>query len=327
MMRINPATNRNSGTPSLNRNSNGLSNGSSTSTFTSTSSTIGVMLNSTTPNANATIHSETCNANDEIDMSNLVINDDLNHTKNEDDLDEQADNNNNDQQSTDDNLDDEYDEEDEDEDNSYLSPMVQVKYGVDYDYDNKKFKLVEGEKLFLINKANDDWWLCLRLDENLTFFVPASYVKEIVRSKSLKPPPRPPPPPPSVLHKYSKRLSESDSDSKSRPPEVKKRQFVNTSATNLDESNQIYENLSNLTNTKSDSSTKLSKLPSDANNIDSIMNELDECLDKEELSFINKQNKTNSNAISMNTSTVLTNVSPQTTPSSDTPEPDYVIVI
>ena len=57
------------------------------------------------------------------------------------------------------------------------------------------------------------------------------------------------------------------------------------------------------------------------------MNELDECLDKEELSFINKQNKTNSNAISMNTSTVLTNVSPQTTPSSDTPEPDYVILI
>jgi hypothetical protein len=140
---------------------------------------------------------------------------------------------------------DDYDEEDDEL--TQLSPMVQVKYPVNYEYDNKKFKLIEGEKLFLLNKANSDWWLCLRLDENLTFFVPASYVREInLDNNSIVPPPRPPPPPPDVIKKFNKSLK--------RKPEVKKRQLVNRNKS-IDENNDeetkseenIYENLSNAT--------------------------------------------------------------------------------
>ena len=65
------------------------------------------------------------------------------------------------------------------EDDSFVSPSVQVKYSTTYDYNEKKIELVKDEFLFLINKTNQDWWLCLRLDENSTFFVPASYVKVI----------------------------------------------------------------------------------------------------------------------------------------------------
>jgi len=140
---------------------------------------------------------------------------------------------------------DDYDEEDDEL--TQLSPMVLVKYPVNYEYDNKKFKLIEGEKLFLLNKANSDWWLCLRLDENLTFFVPASYVKEIhLDNNSVVPPPRPPPPPPDVIKKFNKSLK--------RKPEVKKRQMVNRNKSideNYDEETtlqeNIYENLSNTT--------------------------------------------------------------------------------
>ncbi len=64
-----------------------------------------------------------------------------------------------------------------DYDENFVSPSVRVKHSINYEYDDKKFELIEGELLFLINKTNQDWWLCLRLDENLTFFAPASYVQ------------------------------------------------------------------------------------------------------------------------------------------------------
>ena len=194
-------------------------------------------------------------------------------------------------------------EEDEEEDDEYtlLSPMVQVKYGVEYDYDEKKFQLFEGEKLFLINKANDDWWLCLRLEENLTFFVPATYVKELVVNRALQPPPRPPPPPPSVLKKYAHTHGDSKLSSSQKPPEVKKRQFINNATattSNLPveeaivDSTQIYENLSNF-NTK-DIAEELDDDVDDEEAsilINSIMEELDECLDKEERSsFVHSLN-------------------------------------
>jgi hypothetical protein len=66
-----------------------------------------------------------------------------------------------------------------DYDENFVSPSVRVKHNITYEYDDKKFNLVEDELLFLINKTNQDWWLCLRLDENLTFFAPASYVEVI----------------------------------------------------------------------------------------------------------------------------------------------------
>jgi len=103
---------------------------------------------------------------------------------------------------------------------TFFSPSVRVKYSICYEYDEKKFEIFKNEYLFLISKTNNDWWLCLRLDENLTFFVPASYLDEIETDKmprpSLMPPPRPPPPPPITVNK-----------SITEKPEVKKRQLVN----------------------------------------------------------------------------------------------------
>ena len=232
----------------------------------------------------------------------------------------------------DDDDDEEYvdDEEDEEDEESFLSPMVQVKYGVEYDYDEKKFELVEGEKLFLISKANEDWWLCLRLEENLTFFVPASYVKELVVNRSnIKPPPRPPPPPPSILNKYSmvKHTSTKAQLDQQNPPEIKKRQFALNSKTTTNEEalnvnnqeqnidlEEIYENLSNL-NTK-----ELTQDLVDGNNdnendnyIDSMLKELeelDESLEKEERSsFVNN---------------TITNNQPSGIQESSPKSPDYV---
>ena len=66
---------------------------------------------------------------------------------------------------------------DEEEVENFVSPSVRVKHSVTYEYDEKSFEISKDELLFLINKTNQDWWLCLRLDENLTFFVPASYLQ------------------------------------------------------------------------------------------------------------------------------------------------------
>lgn len=105
-------------------------------------------------------------------------------------------------------------------------PTVKVKHSIEYEYDNKRFEIIKDECLYLINRTNQDWWLCLRLDENLTFFVPASYVHEIESSNalirpSLVPPPRPPPPPPKLNHDDYK-------------PEVKQRMLLNAAERKLD---------------------------------------------------------------------------------------------
>lgn len=84
--------------------------------------------------------------------------------------------------------------------NSFVSPSVRVKHSIAYGYDKRRFQIFQNEDLFLINKTNQDWWLCLRLDENQTFFVPASYLEEldIGHRPNIIPPPRPPPPPPQL---------------------------------------------------------------------------------------------------------------------------------
>ena len=218
---------------------------------------------------------------------------------------------------------DEDDEDEDDEENSFLSPMVQVKYGVEYDYDEKKFRLIEGEKLFLISKANEDWWLCLRLEENLTFFVPASYVRELVASRSLKPPPRPPPPPPAVLTKYSS--SSESKEHKPRPPQIKQRRLVTKEAPEEKEKvdlSQIYENLANL-------STKDLDDEAASNNslIDSMLEDLDECLEKEERSsFVNNaKSESNSGQFQLSFVNQSSGGGASTVAlSKTTPNPDYV---
>lgn len=196
-------------------------------------------------------------------------------------------------------------------DNSQLSPLVQVKYNCDYDYDNQKFHLVEGETLFLISKSNQDWWLCLRLADKLTFFVPATYVKEIEcmgppRSR-LQPPPRPPPPPPPAPVTRTSRTSTDDLDAVPSPkPQVKKRQnapLASTSsrATNSVESVQsVYENLAE---SGSGPSRRVREQHGNENhgddemmnsneygglNPDAIISDLDDRLNREEESFVNR---------------------------------------
>lgn len=84
--------------------------------------------------------------------------------------------------------------------NNFVSPSVRVKHSITYGYDERRFQIFQNEDLFLINKTNQDWWLCLRLDENQTFFVPASYLEELDTGHrpNIIPPPRPPPPPPQL---------------------------------------------------------------------------------------------------------------------------------
>ena len=107
-------------------------------------------------------------------------------------------------------------------------PSVRVKHSISYEYDEKQFEIFKDEYLFLINRTNQDWWLCLRLDENLTFFVPASYLDEVLEPSRnvsrLVPPPRPPPPPPKPNHMDSY----SSTSSVETKPEVKQRNLLIT---------------------------------------------------------------------------------------------------
>ncbi|KAJ4439097.1 hypothetical protein ANN_15054 [Periplaneta americana] len=51
----------------------------------------------------------------------------------------------------------------------------------DFEYiskDERKIKIQEGERLFLIKKTNSDWWQVIRSSSERPFFVPAAYVEE-----------------------------------------------------------------------------------------------------------------------------------------------------
>jgi hypothetical protein len=201
---------------------------------------------------------------------------------------------------------DEYDEGEDEEEASFVGPMVQVKYNVTYEYDDTKFKLVKDEQLFLINKSNQHWWLCLRLDENLTFFVPASYVTELTSKpkrppKLRSPPPRPPPPPPP--HSSTPSLSSSAaaavapvattpnsaapnnsiSDMYTRiKPEVKRRNIMKASNEQEQEQQQQQQQQQHQQNNAS--ANRLSKASAAA--AETIINELDDRLNIEEKSNV-----------------------------------------
>lgn len=199
------------------------------------------------------------------------------------------------------------------EQNTYISPMVEVIYNCEYDYDNRKFKLFQGEKLFLIIKSNDDWWLCLRLDENLTFFVPSSYVKEMDKAilRRLKPPPRPPPPPP--LKTDFNHLKDQIFNTINKP-QVKKRNLIQTSCEINNSQTTIYENLVNF------------KINEDFGSLnpEAIINDLDDRLNKEE-ELLNKTiNSVEKPPMSIASNTLMTHISSNSTLATSTPEPDSV---
>jgi hypothetical protein len=58
---------------------------------------------------------------------------------------------------------------------------VQLRVLYDFEYvgkDERKIRIQEGEKLFLIKKTNADWWQVIRSSSERPFFVPAAYVQE-----------------------------------------------------------------------------------------------------------------------------------------------------
>ncbi|XP_021938903.1 rho GTPase-activating protein 12-like isoform X4 [Zootermopsis nevadensis] len=58
---------------------------------------------------------------------------------------------------------------------------IQLRVLYDFEYvgkDERKIRIQEGEKLFLIKKTNADWWQVIRSSSERPFFVPAAYVRE-----------------------------------------------------------------------------------------------------------------------------------------------------
>lgn len=66
---------------------------------------------------------------------------------------------------------------------------IEVEYDYEYDSKGKKIVIKEGEKYILLKKTNDDWWQVKKDENSKPFYVPAQYVKEVVR-KALMPPPK-----------------------------------------------------------------------------------------------------------------------------------------
>jgi hypothetical protein len=176
-----------------------------------------------------------------------------------------------------------------------MSRKVEVKYDISYEYDEKKFELIAGENLYLIEKSNQHWWLCFRLDQNLTFFVPASYVKELlvpVNKRAV--PPRPPPPPPSKSKYYNNNITSELVDKQQSPPEIKQRNHDSSPSKNQKVSFN-HERLS------------------ESESAEDIINDLDECLNREEelmrnleLTEDKSKNKKQKNAETTDLATTLT---------------------
>jgi len=60
-------------------------------------------------------------------------------------------------------------------------PDIHLRVLYDFEYpfkDDRKIRIQEGEKLFLIKKTNSDWWQVIRNSSERPFYVPATYVKE-----------------------------------------------------------------------------------------------------------------------------------------------------
>ncbi|KAG8240332.1 hypothetical protein J437_LFUL000807 [Ladona fulva] len=66
-------------------------------------------------------------------------------------------------------------------------PEVRVQVLYDFEYTTKEGREIwmkEGERLYLIQKTNDDWWQVLRNSERRPFYVPAAYVEEVQPKKT-----------------------------------------------------------------------------------------------------------------------------------------------
>lgn len=63
-------------------------------------------------------------------------------------------------------------------------PVVVVLYDFHYtSKDSREISVRKGEKLFLIEKTNKDWWQVVRNSERRSFYVPAQYVEELKKDR------------------------------------------------------------------------------------------------------------------------------------------------
>ncbi|KAK6643128.1 hypothetical protein RUM43_004631 [Polyplax serrata] len=63
-------------------------------------------------------------------------------------------------------------------------PILVVLYDFRYMWkDNREISVKKGEKLFLLEKTNRDWWQVVRPSERKSFFVPAQYVELLSKRK------------------------------------------------------------------------------------------------------------------------------------------------
>ena len=64
-------------------------------------------------------------------------------------------------------------------------PVLVVLYDFRYMWkDNREISVKKGEKLWLLEKTNRDWWQVVRPSERKSFFVPAQYVELLVKWKT-----------------------------------------------------------------------------------------------------------------------------------------------
>lgn len=63
-------------------------------------------------------------------------------------------------------------------------PVVDVLYDFQYTAkDKREISMRKGEKLYLIEKTNKDWWQVVRQSERRSFYVPAQYVRVVSKEK------------------------------------------------------------------------------------------------------------------------------------------------
>ncbi|KAK6624052.1 hypothetical protein RUM44_010910 [Polyplax serrata] len=63
-------------------------------------------------------------------------------------------------------------------------PILVVLYDFRYMWkDNREISVKKGEKLYLLEKTNRDWWQVVRPSERKSFFVPAQYVELVSKRK------------------------------------------------------------------------------------------------------------------------------------------------
>jgi hypothetical protein len=139
---------------------------------------------------------------------------------------------------------------------------VKSKYNGVYEYENKKFYLKKDEPLILIKKSTDQWWLCVRHNQNEPFFVPSTYLLESTASTDGGQRQSDVSAVDEIIDDLNERLSqEAVLNTKQTPPKVKERRFVNIDRYNNDDLARLATNTSAI---------QMNSLPSKQDDVNSV---------------------------------------------------------